>query len=469
MGLLLILVHLALIALSWEFGAGGGPRGGSILALVGMELLAGSIYLLAVAVLRKEGSSGRATIMFAIAVGALIRLVMLSSFPMLENDFYRYLWDGAVSARGMNPYRFSPAEVLEGGEDGPSIPLALQELASESGPILERVNHPYLRTIYPSVAQAAFAFSHWLAPWSLLAWRNVLLAFDLATLALLILLLQTLKLPALWLVIYWWNPILIKEIYNSGHMDVVALPFVLFAALLTIRGRSSGASASLALAVGTKIWPMVLLPLILRPMGANPRRVLRPLLIFGLMMGVIFLPFCLAGLGEDSGILAYAQHWDMNDALFLVFSKAAQMILPMIGIPVSQAKLVARLFAFALLVLWILKVIRRPLRDPHDFCERALLITAAVFLLSPTQYPWYYLWVLPFLALRPRASLLLLTCLLPIYYLRFYFKVKGGVVSIFDNGIVWLEYIPVWVLLIREGILGRQGHPNKAAAVEAIK
>ncbi len=49
------------------------------------------------------------------------------------------------------------------------------------------MNHSYLRSIYPPVAQAAFALAHWIGPWEVSAWRLVLLLFDTMTLGLLIL------------------------------------------------------------------------------------------------------------------------------------------------------------------------------------------------------------------------------------------------------------------------------------------
>jgi hypothetical protein len=75
---------------------------------------------------------------------------------------------------------------------------------------------------------------------------------------------------------------------------------------------------------------------------------------------------------------------------------------------------------------------------------------SAFFLLSPTQFPWYYLWLVPFLALSPRASMLSLTATLPLYYLRFHFEYRGNVAP-FDNGIVWLEFAPAFILLLWEG------------------
>ena len=81
-----------------------------------------------------------------------------------------------------------------------------------------------------------------------------------------------------------------------------------------------------------------------------------------------------------------------------------------------------------------------------DLCRRCLVIVAAAFLLSPTQFPWYFLWMAPLLAIGPNWALLSLTCLMPLYYLRFHFLGRD-MVDTFDNGVVWLQFAPVWCLL----------------------
>ncbi len=42
-------------------------------------------------------------------IGLLMRALLFDSYPVLEIDFYRYLWDGAVLANGFNPYALPPA------------------------------------------------------------------------------------------------------------------------------------------------------------------------------------------------------------------------------------------------------------------------------------------------------------------------------------------------------------------------
>ena len=62
------------------------------------------------------------------------------------------------------------------------------------------------------------------------------------------------------------------------------------------------------------------------------------------------------------------------------------------------------------------------------------------------------------------ASLLLLTALLPLYYLRFYFDARD-LVHIHDYGIVRLEFAPVWLLLLWEWL--RSGEGSLAPLPEA--
>lgn len=149
--------------------------------------------------------------------------------------------------------------------------------------------------------------------------------------------------------------------------------------------------------------------------------------------------------------------WEMNDALYMAVSWATQAVFRGLGQSSAWwAQLVPRAITLLVLCGWIAFLLKNAPRNPLDWWEHALLVVAALFLLSPTQFPWYYLWVIPFLVIRPRPSLLLLSALLPLHYLRFYFRARHNV-WIFDDYIVWLEYVPVWVLLVREWWTARHG------------
>ena len=94
--------------------------------------------------------------------GLAARLILIPSEPMLEDDYQRYLWEGGVVAAGLNPYATSPRSANEAGPQ-----TKLGALAHASGDVIDRVAHAGLKTIYPPVAQAAFALAHKLNPWSL--------------------------------------------------------------------------------------------------------------------------------------------------------------------------------------------------------------------------------------------------------------------------------------------------------------
>ncbi len=465
-GIVLVCLHLLLFSLSPRFAYGGDPLQRPILFYVAIQVICGVLFLLVAPRHPKDVLSSKGLLAWAIAVGIGLRMCMIASSPILEDDYYRYLWDGAVAANGVNPYSFAPSEVLEGERSAGEIPPVLFELARDSGVVVSRVNHPSLRTIYPPVAQAAFALAHIVHPWSLFSWRMVLFLIDMGTLALIILILRKLGLPLLFCLAYWWNPIVIKETFNSGHMDVLLLPFVLGAILLTIKKRHVSAVIPLALGIGVKVWPIALLPIVLRPLWGAPKRMLAALLLFGLLVGLMFIPVHLGGLQSDSGFVAYAQKWEMNDALFTVFMRGAKALSTVAGIFSGQEKLIARVVALSLLAVWIGWLAWYRAENDTRFCEKCLFAIAAIFLVSPAQYPWYYLWMVPLLAIRPRLSLLLWTALLPLYYLRFYFHVRGNV-HIFDNGIVWLEHVPVWGLLIWEWYRAYRRRPNLTSPTEA--
>jgi alpha-1,6-mannosyltransferase len=457
-GLVLVGLNLILLGLSPHLRYGTQPGSLVYIVLVSVEVLASAVYLLRVC--RSQGSSAPSVLVWILLVGLAMRVIMLFSTPILEDDFYRYLWDGAVVARGYNPYTYAPQAFLgqPGATDSP--PEALRELAVASGEIVGRINFPHLTTIYPPLAQGAFALAHWLAPWNLTAWRLVLLMGDAAALFLLVLILRTLNLPLSSLAIYWWNPLLIIEVYNACHLDVLLLPFVLGSILLTLSGWMIAALLALAGAIGVKIWPLILLPLVIRPLAGHPWRLGVGVSVFALVLGLIFFPMYPAAGGVHSGLLAYGSRWEMNDALFKLITWGASALLQGMGLPAEAGPQLARWLVLALLAALLLWLARKPLRDGLDLCQRCLWVLAALFLLSPAQFPWYYVGLIPFLAVRPRLSLLLLTALLPLYYLRDLFLARGQA-EIFDYGIVWLEFVPVWTLLAWEWWSNRETKGEK--------
>ncbi len=382
------------------------------------------------------------------ATGLLARILMLFTQPMLEDDYQRYLWDGALTANGHNPYHLSPKDVFEGASGEP----LLERLEQQSGLLLGRINHPELRSIYPPVAQLGFALSYWLEPFSLTSWRAIALASELTTLALLVLLLKTLQRPVLWAALYWLNPLVIKELMNAAHMEVLLVPLLLGSLWAAFHYRYVLTSFLLALAVGVKIWPALLLPLYLRAGLKTPKKLIVPVLVFSGLIALMALPVLVAGLDQKSGFVAYAQSWKTNSALFPALEGLMQKLSALFFSEITSPEtgsVTARLLIAVTVGSIALRAAWHQPDGAQDLARKTLLITATMFLLSPAQFPWYGVWFMPFLVFLPLYGLALLTPALQIYYLSFYFA-ANEIEGLYPKLVIWMAWVPVWVVLAYE-------------------
>jgi hypothetical protein len=432
------LLGLGVLGISWRFEYGVSveekPIEAMVLLMVGMSL----VFLLLARTLFSL-KLDRRHLMIALAAGLLLRVAMLFSVPILETDFYRYLWDGAVTAHGMNPYKPVPSLVPIGEPP-------LRELGEEAGDVLARINHPELRTIYPPVAQGFFAFSHLMSPWSLLAWRSVLLAADILTLVLLLMFLQRCNLPYAFALFYWLNPIVLKEIHNAAHMDILLAPFVLGALLLAHGQRLHLAVLCLVAATGIKVWPVLLLPLVLLACRDSGTRRFSATILYAALVVLIHTPIYLAGLDSSSGFVAYAGRWEMNNGPYLLLLAIGRLVESLVPFGETE-RFVASGLSLLIVGTVVVVTLRQPLAGLDDLAGRALVVIATLFLISPTQFPWYAIWFLPLLAIRPHAALLFYALTLPLYYMRFRYA-ADGIAPLFDNWIVWVEHGPILVLLL---------------------
>ena len=442
LGILQLIVYLLLLKISYWFSPEIPLPERPVILFVVILIILSILYLFAVK-FRLSSSNVKRLLFFIFTIGLVIRVAMLFSVPVLEDDFNRYLWDGAVSGSGINPYVYSPQQALNEGTE------ILGDVKSQGENILDKINHPHLRTIYPPVSQFVFALSYKFAPFNLIAFKIILLLFDLTTFFLLLYSLRIIGLSPLNILIYWWNPLLINEIFVSGHFEVLAFPFVISAILLINRKFEISALGSLALAAGVKLWPVFLFPLLIKKNFNSLAGLIKSSIVFSIFLAAIFIPITFMQLDSASGFVAYSQTWENNSSMFRIFLFTGEQILNYLSIHPGHAQRYARVFVALIIIVWVLYQALKYDRTLFDLFKRSLFITAAIFLLGPTQFPWYYTWMLPFLTVAPRFSLLLLTTLLPLYYLRYYLEPSGRL-DLLNNYVVWIEFIPIWILIILE-------------------
>jgi alpha-1,6-mannosyltransferase len=375
-------------------------------------LLAFLLYLSALVRIRRPKSRSVPGPSLILAVAFLFRATILFAPPSLSDDVYRYLWEGNLVLHGENPF-----------EHPPEAP----ELVPFRDPDFKRINHPEVSTIYPPVAQGVFAVSRAISrhPLSMKA------AAALADLALVFLLLRVLAArgrdPRLVLV-YAWHPLPVLEFAGSGHIDVVAVLFLVLSLHLLVAGRFGWSSLALSFSFLTKPFACALLPFY---WFRVPRA--RFLAIFLACILLCFLPFLGAGPSLLRGGLAYAARWRFNGSAFdlLVWATGS--------VPASKM-IVGAIFAAA--AVWLAPRAEDPFRV-------GFTLTGLYVLLSPTVHPWYATWFLPFLCLEPRASWIYLSGAVVLSY-----QVLGGWAAqghwIEAPWVRIVEYVPFFLLLAVE-------------------
>lgn len=381
------------------------------------------------------------------ALGLIFRSLLLFSEPVLEDDYHRYLWDGGVLAHGISPYKYSPSAILE-SED---TPMLLKELSSWAAPVPERINHPDLRTLYPAGAQALFSVSHFFGPWSLTAWRIMILIAELTSFALLLSMLSHVARSPLWITLYWWNPLVIKELMNSAHMEAVMLPFLLGGVYLAMKGFFARSGFIFSLAASIKFWPALLLPLVWKPLLKHPVVLCFSITLSLLIGGAIVWPFLQSGLNESSGLVAYGVKWKTNSAFFPLFESIILVFTDLFSVSQKSGSLLARgvvgIFLVGL-VFWF--ALTASLKSKgHTPLFAFSFIIFALFLLSPAQFPWYFVWIAPFLVFYPLWGFVVLVPFMAFYYLGFYFNTVDALQD-YKFLLSFLIWLPVWGLLAFE-------------------
>ena len=387
----------------------------------------------------KNSSSSFATFGLLIALGLMFRAIFFGSTPIYEDDWNRYLWDGMVVTQGENPYIYSPEDILRNQD--PAQTQTLLNLSEYHDNVLHKINNRNLTTIYPPIAQAAFAIAALIDQANLDAMRMVFLLTEAITMFLMVKALSLYGRSPLWVGLYALNPLLIFSAFNAAHMDILLAPF-LIGTVIAMRKQPFIAAILLAAAAAVKIWPLLLAPIIFRPWRRDLKIYFTSALIVTVLSLALLWPM-LSTLSETSGLSAYSAQWQRSSFIFPLLEKT-------IGLISDNAGAIARIIIALLLTglsLWrgLISPIGRLTERPAEL----MLITLALYLLSPTGFPWYLIWVLVFIPFRPLYGLGLLCALTPLYYVRFGLGELGRY-DIYTQWLIPLQFGPPILILIYE-------------------
>jgi alpha-1,6-mannosyltransferase len=338
------------------------------------------VYLVAVWVVLNRPVN-RWTLFIIVACAVASRLVCIFSPPFLSTDIFRYVWDGRVQAAGINPYRYIPAD--------PHLAFL------RDSTIYPHINRrDYAHTIYPPGAQMLFllitrisASVHWM--------KAVMVGLEMLTIWILVELLKALGLRREQVLVYAWHPLLLWEVASSGHVDGAALPLIALALLLYVRHKPLATGIALGAATLVKLYPIVLFPALYR--RSEWRDWKMPVAVAALV-AVGYGCYSSVGRGVLGFLPEYAKEEGMESGSRYFLLTLARHTLHLETLPTGA------FYAFAALLL--LGLALWAFLGKQSVIRASFAIATALMLLFSSHYPWYYLWLLPFVSVLPYVPML---------------------------------------------------------------
>lgn len=387
---------LALTICSRKFSGTGEPS--FIIALA----VAGIAYLLAIRELLSTPKFPNRVIIFGLALAALWHVLFLRRPSGLDDHIHRYLWDGRLQRLGYNPYILVPSDPALGGLHTPET---------------RTLNNPELPSPYPAGAQFFFRAVTAIHE-STFALKLAFVVCDLAIVLVLLDVLYWSRVGEHWILAYAWHPLLATEVAGSGHIDIVGALLLLISAAALGRRWRAVAAVAFGLAVAVKLLPIVLLPLYWR------RVRVRDGALAAVVVGLLYIPFLKHGRIPIGSLGAYVQSFRFNDPVFATLERMA------------APQVVAGL---AVLVGFLTAVWLRS-KSPAWSADTFAWPMAASLLCAPVIYPWYVLWLLPFLRSASTLPIVIWrVSIIPTYYV-WHLRTLGR---------PWL--VPGWVMLLEYG------------------
>lgn len=365
--------------------------------------LACVVYLLAIREFVSNTKFPRRVVVFGLVVAAVWHVQFLRLPVGADDDIHRYVWDGHLQRLGYNPYLVVPSD-----------PGAKWLHTAET----RNLNNPDLASPYPAGAQLFFRAVTTIHE-SVYTLKVAFVICDFGIALVLLELLRTSGRGAHWVLAYAWHPLLATEVAGSGHIDIVgALLLVISVAALARRWRAI-AALTFGLAVAVKFLPIVLLPLYWK------RIRIRDGALAAALVALLYLPFLNHGRVPTGSIGTYVQTFRFNGPVFAALAQVA---------PPQLLAGLAALIGFATSI-WLRRASDQLSSDSFAWPMAASLLCA------PAVFPWYVLWLLPFLTSASTLLIIVWTLSIISTYVQWHLRSVGH---------PW-GALPGWVMLVEYG------------------
>ncbi len=327
---------------------------------------------------------------FLLVVGILFRLVFLIAEPNLSQDFYRFIWDGELIKNGINPYLYTPDQIME---QGMASFLSMNELYEGMSDLNARHY-----SNYPPVNQILFALAAFLGGGSVLGstivMRLIIILADLGMLYFGRKLLQNLNKAnhlAFW---YFLNPLVIIELTGNLHFEGVMLFFFVWALYLISKNKWIWATPVYATSIMVKLMPLMFLPLFIKYFGFKKSAGFYTLVFLGCAALLIpfFSPVFIDNYSDTVGL--WFSNFEFNASIYNVVKK--------ISVTYYEAKpwelidSYGSLIQKVVVIIVLLLAFLRKNQKLESVISSMVFALAFYYFLSSTVHPWYVVFLLGF-------------------------------------------------------------------------
>ncbi len=360
------------------------------------------VYLLAIREFFATPTFARRVVVIGLVLAAVWHIEFLRVPAGADDDIHRYVWDGRLQRLGYNPYIVVPSD-----------PAAKRLHTPET----RNLNNPDLPSPYPPGAQLFFRAVTAIQE-STFALKIAFVVCEFAIVFVLLDVLRFNRQGAHLVLAYAWSPLLAIEVAGNGHIDIVgALVLLVSAAALGRRWRAT-AAVGFGLAVAVKLLPIVLLPLYWK------RVRIRDAALAAAVVGLLYVPFLNHGRIPIGSLGTYVKNWRFNGPVFAMLDQVAPPQL-LAGLAVLVG-LVTATWLRSAAPEWSTDIFAWPM--------------AASLLCAPAVFPWYLLWLLPFLRSASTLPIIVWTVSIIPTYVMWHFRTLGRPWGPLPGWVMLLEY-----------------------------
>jgi alpha-1,6-mannosyltransferase len=381
--------------------------------------VAGIAYLFAVREFFATPTFSPRIVVIGLVLAAMWHIEFLRLPAGADDDIHRYVWDGRLQRLGYNPYLVIPSDPAAQGLHTPET---------------RTLNNPDLPSPYPAGAQLFFRAVTAIRE-STFALKVAFALCDLGIVLVLLDLLRTTGRGAHLVLAFAWNPLLAIEVAGSGHIDIVGVLLLVISIAALARHWRTTAAIALGLAAAVKFLPIVLLPLYWR------RIRIRDAASALAVVALLYLPFLNHGRIPTGSLNTYVQSFRFNGPVFAALNRVAPPQL-LAGLAVLVGLVTAGLLRNASLRS------AAPEQSREVFASDVFAWPMAASLLcAPVVFPWYLLWLLPFLMSASTLLIIIWTVSVIPTYVMWHLRTLGH---------PWGS-LPGWVMVVEYGCLAAAG------------